>query len=246
LKQHPDPQLAAELSKVISGKESIDRWLNNVSENGSEAAETIRREYGVTTEEEQKVLKQIDPNQLWKTVAHTLDVLDRLDSLSISSTNRSQTTAEPISHEQLVLYQDTFRKFDKDGNGYLSAVELCSVFRTLGRSYSIERVQQLMDAITGRTNAESIGFEEFLVLLDKGSSNQNDDGLLERFRLFDVDGSGHISVEELRICIRGIDPSITDDEIEEMLKLADTSGDREISYDEFRDLFQRLKPEDAV
>lgn len=241
LKQHPDPRLAAELSNVISGKESIDQWLNHVSENGSEAAETIRREYGVTTEEEQKVLKQIDPNRLWKTISHTLDVLDRLDSVSISSTARSQTTTEPISDEQLALYQDTFRKFDKDGNGYLSAVELCSVLRTLGRSYSIERVQQLMDAITGRTKAESIGFEEFLVLLDNNSSNQNDDGLLERFRLFDVDGSGHISVEELRVCIRGIDPSITDDEIEEMLKLADTNSDREISYDEFRDLFQRLK-----
>ncbi|HEY9834476.1 MAG TPA: EF-hand domain-containing protein [Stenomitos sp.] len=64
--------------------------------------------------------------------------------------------------------------------------------------------------------------------------------MLERFKFFDVDGSGTISLEELRVCIRNIDYLITYAEIEAMLKKADSSGDGQISDEEFDRLFQEL------
>ena len=71
--------------------------------------------------------------------------------------------------------------------------------------------------------------------------DDQDKRLLERFKLFDVDGSGQISLEELKICIRSLDSLVTSAEIQDMLKRADTTGDGQVSYEEFIELFQNLK-----
>jgi len=73
-----------------------------------------------------------------------------------------------------------------------------------------------------------------------------DQRLLERFKLFDLDGSGYISLEELKICIRSLDALVTNAEVGEMLKRADTSGDGQVSYEEFYELFQTFKSQKAV
>jgi Ca2+-binding EF-hand superfamily protein len=73
-----------------------------------------------------------------------------------------------------------------------------------------------------------------------------DKRLLERFKLFDLDGSGHIGLEELKICIRNLDALVTNAEVEKMLKRADTSGDGQVSYEEFYELFQTFKSQKAV
>jgi Ca2+-binding EF-hand superfamily protein len=54
--------------------------------------------------------------------------------------------------------------------------------------------------------------------------------LLERFQLFDSDGSGQISLEELKACLQAIEPRVTDKEIEAMLQQADTGRDNQISF----------------
>jgi hypothetical protein len=64
--------------------------------------------------------------------------------------------------------------------------------------------------------------------------------LLERFQLFDSDGSGQISLEELKACIQAIEPGVTDKEIEAMLHHADTGRDHQISFPEFRNLLHQF------
>ncbi|MDJ0558481.1 MAG: EF-hand domain-containing protein, partial [Microcystis sp. M53599_WE4] len=64
--------------------------------------------------------------------------------------------------------------------------------------------------------------------------------LLERFQLFDSDGSGQISLEELKACLQAIEPGVTDKEIEAMLHHADTGRDNQISFPEFRDLLHQF------
>jgi Ca2+-binding EF-hand superfamily protein len=183
-----------------------------------------------------------DSNRLWKATAHAFDVLERLDSIATQrqASNGAPITIDWMTDEQIAFCKDTFRKFDKDGSGRLSAAELRSVLRAVGRPYSSQRVQEAMDMITGRANSDSISFEEFATLLQSDLMDEQDARLLERFELFDADGSGYISLEELRICIRDLDALVTSAEIEDMLKRVDTSGDRQISYEEFYNLFQAL------
>ena len=82
--------------------------------------------------------------------------------------------------------------------------------------------------------AERIGLLEYL-------SAGREEELRTFFEQIDTDASGYISLHELKIYIRTIDPHITDFQIERMLEAADTSGDYLISYDEFQAVFKSLK-----
>jgi calmodulin len=52
--------------------------------------------------------------------------------------------------------------------------------------------------------------------------------LINAFKVFDKDGSGTISVDELRNVLRSLGENLTDDELDEMIKLADRNGDGQI------------------
>lgn len=52
--------------------------------------------------------------------------------------------------------------------------------------------------------------------------------LLNAFKVFDKDGSGTISSDELRSVLRSLGENLTDDELEEMIKMADGNGDGQI------------------
>jgi Ca2+-binding EF-hand superfamily protein len=184
-----------------------------------------------------------DPTRLWKATAYAFDAIDQLDYLSIQGKhkgNNAPLTVGCLSDEQIAFCKDSFKKFDKDGNNRLSVAELCSVLRAVARPYSTKGVQEAMNIITGRPNSNSISFEEFATLLQSDLLKERSKRLPERFKFFDVDGSGTISLEELRVCIRNIDHLVTNAEIEAMLKTADSSGDGQISYEEFDRLFQEL------
>jgi Ca2+-binding EF-hand superfamily protein len=183
-----------------------------------------------------------DPSRLWQATLHTFDVLDRLNSLAEkykhSDVRDRSSNIDWMSDEQVAFCKDTFKKFDKNGDNSLSVDELLSVLHSVGRAYSIERVQEAIEIITGHSGRRDISFEEFATLLQSDLVSHEDEQMLERFRLFDADGSGTISLEELRICIRNHDALITNAEIEAMLKQADRDGDGHIDYQEFYDLIQ--------
>lgn len=81
---------------------------------------------------------------------------------------------------------------------------------------------------------------ERLSFSSQSAREQQERILLERFRLFDSDGSGQISLEELKACLQAIKPGVTDKEIEATLKQADIGCDNQISFQEFRDLLHQF------
>jgi Ca2+-binding EF-hand superfamily protein len=57
--------------------------------------------------------------------------------------------------------------------------------------------------------------------------------ILNAFRLYDEDGSGTISRDELKNVIELIGESMDDSEMEELVREADVNGDGNINYQEF-------------
>lgn len=58
--------------------------------------------------------------------------------------------------------------------------------------------------------------------------------IVEMFKVFDKDGDGHVSANEIRSVMAGVyGEPLSEAEIEEVIKLADVDGDGQINYTEF-------------
>ena len=49
--------------------------------------------------------------------------------------------------------------------------------------------------------------------------------------MFDTDGSGKISREELKLCMQKLGERLTEEDIDKMIQEADVDGDGEINYE---------------
>lgn len=57
--------------------------------------------------------------------------------------------------------------------------------------------------------------------------------MLEAFKVFDSDGNGMISADELKQIMFNLGEKLTQEEVDDMVKEADIDGDGEINYEEF-------------
>ena len=81
---------------------------------------------------------------------------------------------------------------------------------------------------------------EFIEMMPRQERDDNaEEEMIEAFRIFDTDGDGSITADELRQIFNNLGEKLTDEEISDMIKEADTDGDGEINYQEFvRMMFQ--------
>ena len=142
-------------------------------------------------------------------------------------------SADSLTEEQIAEFKEAFALFDKDGDGTITTKELGTVMRSLGQKPTTAELETMVREIDADGNGE-IDFPEFLtMMLRKMNEGNPEKELMDVFMVFDKDGSGTISPDELRSAMRVIGEKLTDDEIEDAIKLADKSGDGEVDYDEF-------------
>jgi len=80
----------------------------------------------------------------------------------------------------------------------------------------------------------AIEFPEFLALMAfRLMLTDNEDEILEAFKIFDKDGNGKLSAEELKSVLTSLGEKLSPQECDEIIRLADTDGDGQIAYREF-------------
>ena len=80
----------------------------------------------------------------------------------------------------------------------------------------------------------TIDFAEFIKMMPSQERDDNaEEEMLEAFRVFDTDGNGSITADELRQIFNNLGEKLTEEEIADMIEEADTDGDGEINYQEF-------------
>jgi len=83
----------------------------------------------------------------------------------------------------------------------------------------------------------TIDFTEFIEMMPAAAAREKDvdaeDEMLEAFKVFDSDGNGMISSEELRQIMHNLGEKLTTEEVDEMVREADIDGDGQINYEEF-------------
>ena len=83
----------------------------------------------------------------------------------------------------------------------------------------------------------TIDFAEFVGMMPAATRNERaenaEEEMLEAFQIFDADGNGNISADELRQIMENLGERLTQEEVEDMVKEADIDGDGQINYEEF-------------
>ena len=65
----------------------------------------------------------------------------------------------------------------------------------------------------------------------KMNTTDSEEELKQAFKVFDKDGNGYISPQELKHVMTNLGEKLSDEEIEEMIKEADLDGDGQVNYD---------------
>ena len=80
-----------------------------------------------------------------------------------------------------------------------------------------------------------IDFEEFIELMVKHGSNI-DENIVQSFKVFDRDGDGLITEDELQITMNNLGEPMNEVEVKAMIAEADLDGDGKINFKEFQRL----------
>mmetsp|Transcript_12836 Transcript_12836/g.39506 ORF Transcript_12836/g.39506 Transcript_12836/m.39506 type:complete len:152 (+) Transcript_12836:179-634(+) len=144
-----------------------------------------------------------------------------------------RSTTQDLSEEKIKEFREAFLLFDKDRDGTITVAELGKVMRSLDQSPSEQALKQMISEVDADGNG-SIDFAEFLTLMArKMKHSDGQDEIREAFKVFDKDGSGKISANELWAVLTKLGEKLTEEEANEMIKEADLNGDGEIDYQEF-------------
>ena len=94
--------------------------------------------------------------------------------------------------------KEAFNVFDKDNDGFITIKELGTVMRSLGHNPTEMELQDMIK-LYDKDESGTIDFPEFLDLMTtKMKETELEEQLIETFKVFDRDGNGLLSGQELK------------------------------------------------
>ena len=115
--------------------------------------------------------------------------------------------------------------------------ELKEVMKSLGQNPTDAELVEMINSVDDNGDNE-IDFEEFLVLMKSRIGERDPDKeLRDAFKVFDTDGSGSISRDELKRLMTQLGQNLSEAELDAMMDEVDTDGDGEISFEEGEESF---------
>ncbi|CAL9752216.1 unnamed protein product [Musa acuminata subsp. burmannicoides] len=137
--------------------------------------------------------------------------------------------------------KEVFRLIDSNGDGKISPPELCDLLLCMGHERAT--AAQEAEVMVREADCNGDGFidlDEFMEAVGGGGSGSGGDmsgsreELMEAFRVFDVDGNGFISAEDLRrVLVRLGHGKCSLRECRLMIRGVDRNGDGLVDFDEF-------------
>ena len=143
-----------------------------------------------------------------------------------------------LSKEEKNELLELFQSFDKNGDGVLSKEEIFEGYKLqMDEEDAKKEVDRIMSEID-IDKSGTIDYNEFLIAATNRQKVLNKDKLEQTFKMFDKDGNGSISLDEIRSILGN---SFTDQKVlESIVKECDTNGDGEISMTEFKEMMNKI------
>ena len=132
--------------------------------------------------------------------------------------------------EELVnQYRRAFSIYQKE-EGKIFARDLELVMQAVGQSVSQLELDEMITEVA-EENTGTIEFQRFLRLMEKRVDEvEDEDKVLAAFMIFDDNGTGFISADELREALTTLGEKMTDEEIDELFSEGEVNADGLINY----------------
>ncbi|OAY23503.1 probable calcium-binding protein CML44 [Manihot esculenta] len=133
-----------------------------------------------------------------------------------------------------------FQKLDKNNDGLLSLEELSWLLERIGINFSLEELQSSV-------GKSSLNLDEFLLFYDSitkqnddinGEKEEEEQDLAKAFNVFDLNGDGFISCEELQSVLArlGLWDETSGKDCRYMIHVYDTNLDGVLDFQEFKNM----------
>lgn len=147
------------------------------------------------------------------------------------------TEATALEPDEIKVLKLCFNLFDVKKQNFLSSDDLDDILRAMGFRPSKEELQEILEEIDEDGSGE-IEFGEFCQLCAKFLVEEPDEEtmkaeLKEAFRVYDRDGAGFITTDQLREIIAELDPRLTSEDLDGIIEEIDEDGSGTMDFDEF-------------
>jgi len=145
-----------------------------------------------------------------------------------------------LTEAEIGEFREAFRLFEKGGAGHVTYEELTTLLKSLNTNEAKAPTEAEAKALIKEVDADGNGTINFPDFLVQQSSRMKDvdskEELKKAFVVFDKDGKGYITPNELRAAMTGLADKLTDEEVTEMIREADVNKDGKILFDKFYEL----------
>ncbi|MBA0854922.1 hypothetical protein Goshw_006723 [Gossypium schwendimanii] len=139
-----------------------------------------------------------------------------------------------------VEFKKVFQMFDKNGDGRISKEELNESLKKLGIFISDDELTQMIEKIDVNGD-NNVDIEEFRELYQSFMNDKDEEeDILEAFKVFDQNGDGYISVDELMSILvsLGLKQGKTIEDCKKMIMKVDVDGDGKVNFLEFKQMMK--------
>lgn len=150
-----------------------------------------------------------------------------------------KTKSHSMDKEELSM---VFSTFDRNGDGFITKLELQESLENLGLFSSDEQIASLVEKVDANGDG-LIDVNEFCELYEalergEGGGGRDDGGegdeLRDAFDVFDQNGDGLITVEELGLVLSSLGLKKGLEDCKNMIKKVDMDGDGMVNFEEFK------------
>lgn len=150
-----------------------------------------------------------------------------------------QIIAGNLQDEQVRSLRQAFIAMDKNSDGFLTQAEVKEGLKTSGFKKIPADLQQLLESVDADGSGK-IDYTEFLAASLERRVYLKKDACWAAFRVFDRNGDGQISMEELKMVLKddNMQSVATAQHLQQMMSEVDLNGNGSIDFEEFMQMMQ--------
>jgi calcium-dependent protein kinase len=198
------------------------------------AEEALNDEWFVKMEN--KVDDEIEINNLGNSICKNLEQFK--NTVCLQKLILSFLTNQTTFHDEIKRLKEEFDRIDENKDGEISKDELIKCLETIYPNGEAKiKANEIFNEIDFNHDG-TINFSEYLTLTMEKERLINEDMLKKTFKLFDIDGNGYITIDELKETMP-LELSNNSSWLE-LVKEVDQDGDCQISFNEFKQMMLKL------